>query len=356
MKKLKLKSDKLVAKAAKSSIIPEAAETITKKLSKKVDFSDFKFSNKNNNPDNTKKKLYPNTVNNSRSNIYDNSHHELTPILTVVPTSLDIRLSASSSYSSQSSPKSSDTTNHTSPSSEDSSFSSNISTTSENFTNHHQTNKSSSCQLPSNSKTVSSILSTSSGVSSNISSASSTTSETPFSDNSNISSFSKPVASSSKNPLQPQYIHQQHAINSRTSNGSNINKKIAPKAVIDEDGDIEIEESKNPGMASFYRDMSHRNSMRLPSDSTKWLQRQASERLSHRVMPTCQFNSDRKSYYDQATAQQAYQQTQNYHVQSNPALKNYQQLNNQQPFSNHLQQSQLAAAAAAAAAVIFLFF
>ncbi len=336
MKKLKIKS---TTKAP-------TAETFTKKLSKKVDFSDFKFS-RTNSADNNKKKLDILNANSSRSSNYDNTPHQIpATMLTVVPpsASLDIRMSASSSYSSQSSPKSGETTNHTSPSCEDSSFSSNISTTSENF--HHHQNKSSSHRLPSSSQTVSSLSSTSSGVSSNISSASSTTSEPPFADTSNLSGFSKPPSSSGKNSLQPQYVQQQHAISSRTSSSSNVNKKIAPKAVIDEDGDIEVEESKTLRRgAKFCRDMPQRSSMRLPSESSNWLQRQASERLSHRVMPSYQYGNKRISQYEQASTQQVY------HGGS------YQPAGHQQPFSNHLQQSQLAAAAAAAAAVIlFIFF
>jgi len=60
--------------------------------------------------------------------------------------------------------------------------------------------------------------------------------------------------------------------------------------------------------------------------------------------PSYQYGNKRISQYEQASTQQVYHGG------------NYQPAGHQQPFSNHLQQSQLAAAAAAAAAVILFIF
>lgn len=131
----------------------------------------------------------------------------------------------------------------------------------------------------------------------------------------------------------------QHTINSRTSNNANINKKLAPKAIIDDDGDIEVMENKKT-YSNFYREPAslQRSSMRLSSEGpNNWLQRNASERLSHRVIPTHQY---RNSQHEAPTG--------NYQ-----SIQGFQCSAQHQPFSKHHQQNQLAAAAAAAAAVSF---
>lgn len=137
-------------------------------------------------------------------------------------------------------------------------------------------------------------------------------------------------------------------------------RKLAPKAVIEDDGDIRcvkalLENNKsmkkhptNDG-ARFYRDLNQRASMRLPSESSSMLQRHASERLSHRIMPSnFQYPINNNGYQYQSQQQQQQQQQSNSNYQSQ-AYQSY------QPFSQQHHQSQLAAAAAAAAAVSFFF-
>lgn len=138
-------------------------------------------------------------------------------------------------------------------------------------------------------------------------------------------------------------------------------RKLAPKAVIEDDGDIRcvnalLEYNKsikrhptNDG-ARFYRDLNQRASMRLPSESSSMLQRHASERLSHRIMPSnFQYPLNNNGYQYQSQQQQQQQHQQSNNNYQSQAYQNY------QPFSQQHHQSQLAAAAAAAAAVSSFF-
>jgi len=184
--------------------------------------------------------------------------------------------------------------------------------------------------------------STSSGVSSNISSASSTTSETPSADH---ASNSIGLASSSSSLVQNQMTNKP-------------SMKIAPKAIIADDGDIEIEKpyssnmtnsnsnnkvlyehvkqrhsTKNAHQQHYSRtaasilmgDKNYRSSMRLPSDSSS--QRAKAERCSQRL-------TGNKSQYLQQYYQ-SIQQSQLKHPQ--------------------FEQNKLEAAAAAVAAVSYYF-
>ena len=338
MKKIKIKAARSTAE--KKTEIEGGKKKLMASISKKVDFR------------NSKEKA-------ARS--YDNE-----PVLlasSLMP--IEVKTASVASASAQSSPKSSEMS-HT-PIGEDSSFSSNLSSSS---------NKSSTDKSSGQSKTVSSISSTSSGVSSNISSASSTTSETPY-------SSEAPHTSSQQQQQQQHYsanlkknikncIANSIGLGCRSNNSSNNNSKMAPKAIISDDGDIGVEETANRGAAepasnkpakkltfeqqqvllhnNFYRDSkcgpTQRSSMRIlqqQQQDTSFI-RHANERHSHRVISS-------SNQYGQPAPVNNYQQNYQFHPQFQPQQQQvsiYQQLAKNQ-------QDQMAAAAAAAAAVNLTF-
>jgi len=126
-------------------------------------------------------------------------------------------------------------------------------------------------------------------------------------------------------------------VKSDNNNNNSINNVIARK------------QAPNDG-SKFYRDLNQRASMRLPSDTASMLQRHASERLSHRVMPS-HFQYPYGSNVNQHGYQYQPQANNNNNNNGNNCQSAYQ---NYQPFSQQHHQSQLAAAAAAAAAVSLL--
>jgi hypothetical protein len=126
-------------------------------------------------------------------------------------------------------------------------------------------------------------------------------------------------------------------VKSDNNNNNSINNVIARK------------QAPNDG-SKFYRDLNQRASMRLPSETASMLQRHASERLSHRVMPS-HFQYPYGSNVNQHGYQYQPQANNNNNNNGNNCQSAYQ---NYQPFSQQHHQSQLAAAAAAAAAVSLL--
>ena len=140
-------------------------------------------------------------------------------------------------------------------------------------------------------------------------------------------------AATSRAPASP-FAPTFHTQNNRNPN---LPSKIAPKAVIADDGDIDIDSTKRllTKQAHFYRENTHRQSMRLPSEAASMIQRDASERLSHRIIPSI------TKYLQQFQSNQTHA--------ANPALRNTNyQTKNYPPFWQTHYQNQLAAAAAAA--------
>lgn len=160
---------------------------------------------------------------------------------------------------------------------------------------------------------LSSVSSTSSGVgSSNVSSASSTTSETPSTDN-----FQEKI---SKQPL----------------------KKIAPKARISDDGDIEIE------TPSVYSKIKTQENLVPNRNSYRILNSSLTNRNSTNFDPRA-YNSSNVYYVNAKSNNQA-----------GKVINSNQVPQSQKPMAKtniyYQQQNQLAAAAAAAAAVIIYFY
>ncbi len=129
-------------------------------------------------------------------------------------------------------------------------------------------------------------------------------------------------------------------VKSDNNNNNSINNVIARK------------QAPNDG-SKFYRDLNQRASMRLPSETASMLQRHASERLSHRVMPS-HFQYPYGSNVNQHGYQYQPQANNNNNNNGNNGNNCQSAYQNYQPFSQQHHQSQLAAAAAAAAAVSLL--
>ena len=330
MKKIKIKAAKSSADAKKMEVEGGKKKLIAS-ISKKVDFRHISNNNK-------EKALC--------------SYDRTEPVLlasSLMP--IEVKTGVAASASAQSSPKSSELS-HT-PTGEDSSFSSNLSSSS---------NKSSTDKSSGQSKTVSSISSTSSGVSSNISSASSTTSETPSTSEAPQQHYSANLKKNIKN-----CIANSIGLGCRSNNSGNSNSKMAPKAIISDDGDISIEETANrntePALnkpakkltfeqqqvllhSNFYRDpksgTTQRSSMRIlqqQQQDTSFM-RHANERHSHRVISS-------SNQYGHPAPVNNYQQNYQFHSQ---LQQQQQQASIYQQLAKN-QQDQLAAAAAAAAAV-----
>ena len=328
------------------------------KSNKKVDFIDFNLS--------ALKSNYNFLVNNNNANTNNTLNKNRKKQMPI-----EISQQSSLPSSSQSSPKSSECDKQN----EDSSFAdSNLSCTSSSSSSEvTNSTESKSSNLNNNitnksATAVSSLSSTSSGVSSNISSASSTTSETPSSNeiiNSPASRKDNNVTKQLGHPLSPSTRIQQPS--------TIVKSKLAPKAVISDDGDIEIETpaktNANQQIPLNFNYSQNRYSMRLPSNSNNNntnvnytnlnailnnnsnMHRFSTERRSHRVIPT---NSNNYYVFNGQAQQQQHQQTL-INKESNERFNN----NNTNGYQNFLQQrqnyhqNQLNAANAASVAVSF---
>ena len=314
------------------------------KSNKKVDFIDFNLS--------ALKSNYNFLVNNNNNNANTNSSLNKSR-----KKQMPIEISQQSSLpsSSQSSPKSSECDKQNEDSSfADSNLSCTSSSSSSEVTNSTES-KSSNVNNTSTNKsatTTSSLSSTSSGVSSNISSASSTTSETPSSNeiiNSPVSRKDNNVTKQLGHPLSPSTRIQQPS--------TIVKSKLAPKAVISDDGDIEIETpaktNTNQQIPLNFTYSQNRYSMRLPSNSnnnntnvnytnlnailnnSSNMNRFSTERRSHRVIPT---NSNNYYVFNGQAQQQQHQQQQTLtNKESNERFNNN---NNTNGYQNFLQKRQ----------------
>ena len=246
-----------------------------------------------------------------------------------------------------------------------------------------------------NGKTVatSSLSSTSSGISSNISSASSTTSETPSANdpnmitvginnsnnnNNNGSNKNNEMIYDNKICIKPNKISSKNNTTklqtNANTNGVKAANKLAPKAIISDDGDIEVEttltqptteyniyrneanknEYKLMRSEHFNSDPNHRYSMRIPASSKRDSIgcRGSQERSSQRIV------SSSSSASSSATHQSSCVKSNFYYAN---AINNHNQVQQEQKsnicYQSYTQQQQLAAAAAAAAAVsLFCFY